>query len=40
LSGRELAALAEELVNTKDSTEAEALKTRIVAGFYGDESDA
>ena len=40
LTGRELTNLAEQLARTTDPAEAEALKARITAGFYGGGSHA
>ncbi len=36
LSGKELAALAQKLVDCEDPLEAERLKSEITHGFYGD----
>jgi hypothetical protein len=36
LSGKELAALAEKMVETADPAEADRLKEEIINGFYGD----
>jgi len=40
LTGAELTTLANELAGTTQPAEAEALKQRITAGFYGEETDA
>ena len=37
LSGTELGALAQRMVDAKDPAEAARLKAQIVKGFYGDE---
>ena len=36
LSGRELAALAQRMVDSDDPAEVEKLKTEITRGFYGE----
>jgi hypothetical protein len=36
LSGKELTALAQRMVDSKDPTEVERLKAEITRGFYGD----
>ena len=40
LSGPELSALAERLVNSRDPVEASRLREAIVRGFYGAKNDA
>jgi hypothetical protein len=40
LSGPELSALAERLVNSQDPVEASRLRETIVRGFYGAKDDA
>ena len=40
LSGPELSALAERLVNAEDPMEASRVRETIVRGFYGTERDA
>jgi hypothetical protein len=40
LSGPELSALAERLVNSPDAAEASRVRETIVRGFYGAKSDA
>ncbi len=40
LSGPELSALAERLVNAKDPIEASTVRESIVRGFYGVQKDA
>jgi len=36
LSGKELSALAQRMVDSNDSAEVERLKSEITRGFYGD----
>jgi hypothetical protein len=36
LSGKEITALAQSMVNSKDPAEVERLKSEITRGFYGD----
>jgi hypothetical protein len=36
LSGKELSALAQRMVDSNDPTEVERLKSKITHGFYGD----
>jgi hypothetical protein len=36
LSGRELSALAQRMVDSEDPTEVERLKSEITRGFYGE----
>lgn len=40
LSGAELSALAEQLVNSQDPVEAARVRETIVRGFYGAKDDA
>ena len=40
LSGAELSALAEQMVNTADPVEASRIRDAIIRGFYGIEKDA
>ena len=40
LSGNELSALAERMVNTTDAVEAARVRESIVRGFYGQRPDA
>ncbi len=40
LTGKELGALARQMVETKDPAEADRLKEEIVRGFYGGEPHA
>jgi hypothetical protein len=40
LSGKDLTALAKEMVETSDPDAQEALRERIVEGFYGEKKDA
>ena len=40
LSGNELSALAERMVNTTDAVEAARVRESIVGGFYGQRPDA
>ena len=39
-SGKKLTEYEKKMVETNDPVEAQRLKEQIIAGFYGDESDA